>query len=70
MAHMSTNAESHRRNYGENSQLTYLILDSGASYHITPEISNFIPDSSVETNKYIEVSEGNSSQQNRQRKLK
>ena len=36
IAHMSSNAESPRRSYGDSSQLTYWILDSGATCHMTP----------------------------------
>ena len=38
MAHMSTNAESIRRNYGYRSQPTNWILDSDATFCMTPEI--------------------------------
>ena len=55
MARMSSNIEIPRRNFGDSSQLTNLILDSGATCHMTPEISDFIPVSLVETDKYIEV---------------
>ena len=40
-------------------QLTNWILDSGTTYHMTPYIYDFIPGLLVETNKYIEVSDGN-----------
>ena len=52
---MSTNAESSRRSYGDSSQLTNWILDSGATFHMTQYISGFILGSLVETDKYIEV---------------
>ena len=55
MARMSTNAESPRINCGYRSQLTYWILDAGATCHITPEISDFILGSLVETDQYIKV---------------
>ena len=57
MARMSTNTESTRRSYGDIFQLTNWILDSGATCHITLDISNFIPVSLVETDKYIEVAD-------------
>ena len=38
MARMSTNAESPRIYYGDSSQLTNWILDSGVTCHITPDI--------------------------------
>ena len=59
MAHMSSNAESPRRNYGDSSQLTNWILDLGVTCHITSEISDFIPGSLVKTDKYIKVADGN-----------
>ena len=52
---MYINAESPRRNYGDSSQLTNCILYSGATCHITPEISDFILGSLVETDQYIKV---------------
>ena len=55
MVRMSTNAESHRINYGDSSQLTNWILESDATCNMTPEISDFIPESLEETDKYIEV---------------
>ena len=57
---MSTNAEMSSRNYGDSSQLTNYILDSGATCHMTPDISDFIPGSLVEINKFIEVADGHS----------
>ena len=39
--------------------LTNWILDSGSTCHTTPEISDFILGSLVETDKYIEVVDGN-----------
>ena len=58
MAHMSSNAESTRRNYGNSSQQTNWILDSGAACHVTPEIYDFILVLLLETDKYIEVVDG------------
>ena len=58
MAHMSSNVESPRWNYGDRSQLTNWILDSGATCHTTSEISDCLPGSLVETDKCIEVSDG------------
>ena len=54
-AHMSYNAESPRRYFVDIPQLTNWIFDSGATCHMTPEISDFILGSLVETDKYIEV---------------
>ena len=58
MARMSPNEESPRRNYGYSSQLTNWILDSSVTCHMTPEISDFIPGSFLEKDKYIELSDG------------
>ena len=59
MAHMSSNAESPRRYYGDSSQLTNWILDSVTTCPMTPDISDLIPGSFVETDKYIEIADGN-----------
>ena len=59
MAHMSTDTEIPGRNYGDSSQLTNWILDSSATFHTAQEISYFIPGSFQETDRYIEVSDGN-----------
>ena len=42
MASMSTNEESHRRNYVYSLQLTNWGLDSGTTFHMTPNVSNFL----------------------------
>ena len=55
---MYTNTDSPRRYFGDISQLTNWILDSGATCHMTPDISDFIPGSLVETDKYIEIVDG------------
>ena len=59
MACIFSNAEIHRRYFGDSSQLTNWILDSGEACHMTTEISDFMSGSSVETDKYIEVADGN-----------
>ena len=56
--HMYSNAESPIINDGDSLQLTNWILDSCATCHMTPEISDFIPGSLVETEKYIKVVDG------------
>ena len=56
---MSSNVEIPRINYGDRSQLTNWILDSGATCHTTTDISDFIPGSFVETDKYIKVADDN-----------
>ena len=53
MALMYSNLEIPRRYSGNSLQLTNWILDSGATCHMTPEISYFVPVSLVETNKFI-----------------
>ena len=59
MAFMSYNSKIHRRYFGDSSQLTNWILDPGATCHIKPYISYFIPVSVVETDKYIKVADVN-----------
>ena len=58
MAQMSSNDERKSVKYGDSSQLINWILDSGATCHMTPEVSDFIPGSLEDTDKYIEVAEG------------
>ena len=58
MAHMSGNDEFPSGNFGDSSQLTNQILYSRATYHMTPEVSDFIPGSLEDTDKYIEVADG------------
>ena len=52
---MMTNEKSVK--YGDSSQLTNWILDSGATCHMTPEVSDFISGSLEDTDKYIEVAD-------------
>ena len=42
MARMYGNYKCSSGNFGDGSQLTYWILDSGATCHMTPEVSDFI----------------------------
>ena len=58
MARMSSDDERKSGNYGDSLQLTNWILDSGATCHMTPEVSYFIPGSLEDTDKYIEVAGG------------
>ena len=44
--------------YGDSSQLTNCILDSGATCHMTPEVTDFIAGSLEDTDKFIEVADG------------
>ena len=55
---MSSNDERSSENYGYSSQLTNWILYSGATCHMTPKVSDFIPGSLEDTDKFIEVSDG------------
>ena len=59
MSRMSSNDERKSVKYGDSSQLTNCILDSRATFHMTPEVSDFIPGSLEDTDKYIEVADGN-----------
>ena len=59
MARIFSNIESRRRYFWYSSQLTNWVLDLGATCHMTPDISYFIPVSLMETDKYIEVANGN-----------
>ena len=59
MAHMSGNDECSSKFFGDSSQLTNCILDSGATCHMTPEVSDVIPGSLEDTDKYIEVADVN-----------
>ena len=58
MARMSNNYECPSENYGDCSQLINWILDLGATCHMTTEVSDFIPGSLEDTDKYIEVADG------------
>ena len=58
MVRMSSNDERSSENYGGSLQSTNWILDSGATCHMTPEVSDFIPTSLEDTDKYIEVADG------------
>ena len=58
MERMSSDDEHKRVKYGDSLQLTNWILDSGATCHMTPEVSDFIPISLEDTDKYIEVEDG------------
>ena len=43
MSRMCVNDECPSGNFGNISQLTNWILDNGETFHMTPEVSNFIP---------------------------
>ena len=55
---MSSNDERSSENYDDSSQLTNWILDSGVTCYMTPEVSDLIPESLEDTDKYIEVADG------------
>ena len=59
MACMSDNDECPGQDFGDISQWTNWILDSGATCYMTPHISGFIPGSLENTDKHIEVADGN-----------
>ena len=58
MARMSVNYKCPSGNFGDSSQFTNWILDSGETCHMTPEVSYFIPGSLGDMDKHIEVSNG------------
>ena len=58
MARMSNSDEYPSGNFGDSSQLTNWILDSGATCHVTPEVSHFIPGSLDNMDKYIDSADG------------
>ena len=58
MARMSNDDVRENKDYGDSSQLTNWILDSGATFHMTPEVTDFIPVSLEDTDKFIEVADG------------
>ena len=55
---MSSNVKCPSGNFGDSSQLTNWILYSGATCHMKLEISDSIPGSLEDTDKYIEVADG------------
>ena len=58
MARMSDNDKCPSGKFGNGSQLTKWILYSEATFHMAPEVSDFIPGSLEEMNKHIEVTDG------------
>ena len=58
MARMSSDDKCESRDYGDSSQLTNWILDSGATCHMTPEVTDFVPGSLEDTDGFIEVADG------------
>ena len=58
MAQISSDDERKSGKYGDSSQQSNWILDSGAKCHMTPEVSDFIPGSLEDTDKLTEVADG------------
>ena len=58
MARMSNDDKRESKDYGDSLQLTNWILDSGATCHMTPAVTDFIPGSLEDTDKFIEVADG------------
>ena len=55
---MSSDNEHKSGEYGDSSQLTNWILNSGATCDMTPEVTDFIPGSLEDTDKLIEFAGG------------
>ena len=58
MARMSNDDVSGNKDYGDSLQLTNWILDSGATCHMMTKVTDFIPGSLEDTDKFIEVADG------------
>ena len=58
MARMSNDDVSKNKDYDDSLQLTNWILDSGATCHMTPEVTGFISGTLEDTDKFIEVADG------------
>ena len=58
MACMYGNEKCTSGNFGDSSQQTNWILDSGATCHMTPQLSYFIPYLLEDTDKHIEFADG------------
>ena len=57
MARMSSDDKRENKDYGDRSQLTNCILDSGVTCPMTPEVTDFIPGSLEDRDKFIEVAD-------------
>ena len=53
MARMSNDDKRENKYYGDSSQLTNWVLDSGATCHMTPEVTDIIPGALEDTDKFI-----------------
>ena len=57
MARMFVNDECPNEKFGDSSQLTNWILDYGATCHMIPDVSYFVPDSLEDMDKHIEIAD-------------
>ena len=57
MARMLGNDECPSGNFSGSSQLTNFTLDYGATCHMIPDVSYFVPDSLEDMDKHIEVAD-------------
>ena len=58
MARMSNDDKRKSKDCGDSSKWTNWILDSGATCNMTPEVTDFIPGSLEDTDKFVEVPDG------------
>ena len=58
MARVSGNDENSSRYFGDSLQLTNWIFESGATFHLTPQVSDIIPGLLEDADKYIEFADG------------
>ena len=72
MAQMSGTDKSSGRDFGDSSEVTNWILDSGATCHMTPQVSDFIQNFCWKIWINIEVADGHNvtAKQNRQVQIK
>ena len=68
MASMSGNDECPGGNFGDSSQLTNWVLDSGATLHMKLEVSDFIPGSLEDMDKKLKLRTDITSQQKKKDK--
>ena len=57
MARISSDEKRENKDYGNSSQLTNWILDSGTTFHMMPEVTDFILGLLEDTDKFIEVAD-------------
>ena len=69
MAQMSGNNKIPSRYFGDISQLNNWILDPWATCNMTPQVSDFIPGSLEDTDKYIDVVDGHYVMENQKGKV-